>query len=206
LVGLAGLVPVLAAAAETRCGRGFPGCQCAALVAPIPGGWQALRGRSGVGRPDWLRADCLVPGCHRPVEQSAMCAAHAARYARLERIRRSAVRLGRADRALLRAHPRPARREECAPTGKGLWADRPCPWVGCRHHLWHAQPDPETVDPGDLLDTCALDVADRGEAGIEVIGAALGVTGARASQLVLAALDSMRRHAGSLRPPARERA
>lgn len=64
----------------------------------------------------------------------------------------------------LAAVMRPRTRGDCAD------GPRPCPWVGCRHHLYleidrrgrpvtHHHVDPEDLDR--LVDTCSLDVADR---------------------------------------------
>lgn len=62
---------------------------------------------------------------------------------------------------------------ERRPTTRGECVDgeRPCPWVGCRHHLalsvhpgsgsiWHAW-DVDNLDA--MPETCSLDVADEGE-------------------------------------------
>ena len=67
------------------------------------------------------------------------------------------------------AEERPRTRGEC-PTS------RPCPWVGCRYHLY-LEVDPRTgrlflnfpdLEPWELTETCALDVAERTAAGVEV--------------------------------------
>jgi len=60
--------------------------------------------------------------------------------------------------------PRPITRGECKD------APRPCPWVSCKYHLY-LDVNPETgsikinfpdLEPWELNETCALDVADRG--------------------------------------------
>lgn len=78
---------------------------------------------------------------------------------------------------------RPRSRSECA------GGPRPCPWVSCRYHL--AAPPSTALEPShaeldqlerDVLafvdiapDTCAIDVADRGEAlSCDQIGELLG--------------------------------
>lgn len=85
---------------------------------------------------------------------------------------------------------RPRTRGECA---NGV---RPCPWAGCRHHLllsvgragslMYAGP---ARCPSELGDTCALDVAERGDSTLEQVGQALRVTRERARQLEEDALD-----------------
>lgn len=76
---------------------------------------------------------------------------------------------------------RPRTRGDCA-TGP-----RPCPFVGCRHHLAL-----EVKENGSLLivdgfafrgHTCSLDVADRGEHTLDVVGQLLNLTRQRVGQL-----------------------
>lgn len=62
---------------------------------------------------------------------------------------------------------RPATRGECL--AGGPHAERPCPWVGCKHHLYlDVKPNGSIVmnfpdvDVADMPVSCALDVADRG--------------------------------------------
>lgn len=68
---------------------------------------------------------------------------------------------------------------------------RPCPWVGCRHHLFltvdartgHVHLAFPGAGLGDMVETCSLDVADRGGASLEVVGVALGLTRERVRQI-----------------------
>ncbi|MBK6461936.1 MAG: hypothetical protein IPF92_13105 [Myxococcales bacterium] len=84
---------------------------------------------------------------------------------------------------------RPRTRGECS-TGP-----RPCPWVSCRHHLF-AEVERGTiranvhVAPEDMAagQSCALDVAERGELTLEEIGALFGVSGDRMREIERAAL------------------
>ena len=80
---------------------------------------------------------------------------------------------------------RPKSRGECVD------AERPCPWVGCRHHLYLETnaitgaikliyPD---LEPWDLEESCSLDVADRGGVTLEVVGGLLRLTRERARQI-----------------------
>ncbi len=80
---------------------------------------------------------------------------------------------------------RPKTRAECA---NGV---RPCPWVGCRHHLY-LEVNAKTgtirlnfpnVNPWDLEETCALDVADDGPHILEDIGRVLGLRKERVRQV-----------------------
>jgi len=66
---------------------------------------------------------------------------------------------------------RPRTRADC------IDGPRPCPWVGCRYHLYLSV-SPETgavnlthpnCEPWELEETCALDIADRGGTTLEEI-------------------------------------
>ncbi len=88
------------------------------------------------------------------------------------------------------------------PTSRGHCKDgiRPCPYVGCRHHLYldvtntgnilYNFPD---LEPEDLEETCALDVADQGGAILETVGALMNITRERVRQLQNIALDKLKR-------------
>ena len=81
--------------------------------------------------------------------------------------------------------PRPKTRGEC------LQEQRPCPWVACKHHLY-LDVDPSTgsiklnfpdLEPWELEDTCALDVADRGGVTLEEAGDIMNLTRERIRQV-----------------------
>jgi len=85
-------------------------------------------------------------------------------------------------------HWRPATRGEC-PT------ERPCPYVGCRHHLYlEVSPSGELRlafpgrDPDELAESCALDVAERGGASLDEVGRCFGLTRERIRQIEAKAL------------------
>lgn len=98
-------------------------------------------------------------------------------------------------------HDRPATRGECEPwstderleyerTGESgrCFGFRPCPFVGCSHHLAtmvHAQTGELRIHPAlnedapevaALEATCSLDVADDGETSVMRIGRLIGTT------------------------------
>ena len=89
-------------------------------------------------------------------------------------------------------HERPKTRGECGTA-------RPCPWAGCKYHLYlDVNPKTGAVKlnhPGrevwELAESCALDIADRG-ATLEEVGAAVGVTRERARQIEAAGLARLR--------------
>lgn len=89
---------------------------------------------------------------------------------------------------------RPKTRADC------VNGPRPCPWVSCRHHLAidineengsikFNFPD---LDPWELSDSCALDVADRGGVTLEQAGIALNVTRERLRQIEIDGLLKLR--------------
>lgn len=72
---------------------------------------------------------------------------------------------------------RPKTRGDCVD------APRPCPWVGCRHHLYLEVSKAGSIklnfgrlELEDFKETCSLDVADRGALWGQEVGALLGVT------------------------------
>lgn len=91
---------------------------------------------------------------------------------------------------------RPKTRAECA------GGERPCLYVSCKYHLYLDVnpsgslklnfPDKE---PGDMVESCALDVADRGGATLEEVGALTNVIRERVRQVEDQALERMRRPA-----------
>lgn len=93
--------------------------------------------------------------------------------------------------AMLPAGQRPRTRAECEP-GVGM---RPCPWVGCRHHLYldvkeggllrfnFPGPDGKGVELEELKETCSLDVADKGRHTHEQVGDLVNMHRERVRQL-----------------------
>lgn len=90
---------------------------------------------------------------------------------------------------------RPATRDEC------IDMPRPCPFVGCRYHLYLDSSPLGSVkfNFGDhqealaqMPETCSLDVADQGEHDMTTMAAYLNVTPARVQQEVAGALQKLR--------------
>lgn len=125
-------------------------------------------------------------------------------YRRAARQRRTAPRARTIDtrrltRAELRAgaalyppvdEPRPRTRGDCA------GGERPCPWVACRFHLYlDVNPDTGTIklnhpglEPWELAQSCALDVADDQAGTLDVVGKILNLTRERVRQIEVRAL------------------
>ncbi len=81
--------------------------------------------------------------------------------------------------------PRPTTRAQCREEM------RPCPWVACKHHL-SLDINPETgsikinfpdLEPWELQNTCALDVAERGGITLEEVGEIMNLTRERIRQV-----------------------
>lgn len=90
---------------------------------------------------------------------------------------------------------RPTNRAECA------GAQRPCPFVSCRYHLY-IDVNPRNgsiklnfpdVEVWDMTDTCALDVADRGGSTFDEVGAAMNLTRQRVDQIQVQGLAKLDR-------------
>lgn len=102
----------------------------------------------------------------------------------LKRLTREELRIG----ALLYPPvdvPRPTSRGECRAEA------RPCPWVACKFHLY-LDVTPETgsiklnfpdLEPWELSETCALDVAERGGITLEEVGEIMNLTRERIRQV-----------------------
>lgn len=102
------------------------------------------------------------------------------------------------------APPRPMRRADC------IEGERPCPWVSCRHHLAldvtsngnlaiYAPATDGELDLEAMPETCALDVAGRGEQTLEEVAELFGLTRERIRQIADVALARFKRRHTFLR-------
>lgn len=88
------------------------------------------------------------------------------------------------------------------PTTRGACseAERPCPWVGCRHHLYlSVNEDTGSItftfpdlEPHQLTHSCSLDVADRGGLTLEDVAEKMNLTRERIRQIEVRAARLMR--------------
>ncbi|MDP3276100.1 MAG: sigma factor-like helix-turn-helix DNA-binding protein [Deltaproteobacteria bacterium] len=92
---------------------------------------------------------------------------------------------------------RPAARLDCA---QGEYADRPCPFVSCKFHLYLDVSErtgaiklnfPD-LEVWDLPESCALDIADRGGITLEEVGVIMNLTRERIRQLETKGLAKLR--------------
>jgi hypothetical protein len=93
---------------------------------------------------------------------------------------------------------RPLLRAECVD------GYRPCPFAGCRWNLY-LDVQPRTgaitynfpdIDPSELVESCALDVADRGGETLEAVGAIVNLTRERIRQVEVKALAKLEHRSG----------
>ena len=135
------------------------------------------------------------------------------RERRRSRPRSKTIALKRMTRAELlagtRAYPpeehfglaRPRTRAECS------GEQRPCPWVACKHHLYlDINPDTGSIkinfpdlEPWELRDTCALDVAERGGSTLDEVGEVTNLTRERIRQLEVRGLLKLKALSRELR-------
>lgn len=117
-------------------------------------------------------------------------------------LKRERRRLERSGQPVVAPPPdadRPKTRADCAS------GPRPCPWVSCRHHLYldvgaggSVKINHPGKEPDELAESCALDVADRGDLTLEQVGDVMNLTRERVRQIELAVAGTLRE--SELRP------
>lgn len=128
------------------------------------------------------------------------------RHHRRERVRARTISIKRVSKRLIEhgkmlypetGYDRPQTREDCL---NGPHAERPCPFVLCKYHLYLDVNDrtgsiklnfPD-LEVWELPETCALDVADRGGLTLEEIGDVLNLTRERIRQLETMAMAKVK--------------
>jgi hypothetical protein len=117
----------------------------------------------------------------------------------MKRLTREELRIG----ALLNPpvdEPRPLRRAQCEND------IRPCPWVACKHHLY-LDVNPETgsikinfpdLEPWEMRETCALDVAERSGITLEEVGEIMNLTRERIRQVEVRGLFKLKTQTGGV--------
>lgn len=100
-------------------------------------------------------------------------------------------------------YPRPTKRGQCADM------PRPCPYVGCSHHLYldvsertgnikYNFPD---LEPEDMVESCSLDVAEDGGKKLETVGQLMNLTRERVRQIEEVALEKYEKRRPVSTPP-----
>ena len=105
------------------------------------------------------------------------------------------MRVGRLIYPLFENEPMPRTRAECHEV------PRPCPFVRCKYNLY-LDVDPRTgslklnhpdKEPGELEESCALDIAERGGMTLEEVGIAINTTRERVRQIESAANERLQK-------------
>ena len=81
---------------------------------------------------------------------------------------------------------------------------RPCPWVSCRYHMYmdvlpkhgSIKMNFAELEPEDLKESCALDIADKGGVTLDEAATAMNITRERVRQIEAKVLIEIRRRAG----------
>lgn len=116
----------------------------------------------------------------------------------IKRLTREELRIGALCYPLVDDVDRPRIRRDCKEGGGN--SERPCPWVACKHHLY-LDVNAETgsiklnfpeVEPWDLPNSCALDVAERGGITLEEVGEIMNLTRERIRQVEVRGLIKMK--------------
>jgi hypothetical protein len=126
-----------------------------------------------------------APGATREQRRSRRKRDVRAHTISVKRMTKREIELGRMLYPDLEDVQKPQTREDC---GQG---QRPCPFVSCKHHLYldvSARTGAIKVNFPDLevwemKETCAVDVADRGGATLEEVGAIMNLTRERIRQV-----------------------
>ncbi len=127
----------------------------------------------------------------------------------LKRLTKEEIRIGREVFPPI-PYSRPVTRAECED------GPRPCPYVSCKHHLY-LDVNPETgsiklnfphLEPWEMVESCSLDVAERGGITLEEVGAIVNLTRERVRQVEVRATTKLRllscsSDLGSPEPPQR---
>jgi hypothetical protein len=93
--------------------------------------------------------------------------------------------------------PRPDNRDACL---QGEHAERPCPFVSCKHHLYldvnertgSIKVNFPDLEVWELPESCALDIADRGGITLEEVGDIMNLTRERIRQLETRGLSKLK--------------
>lgn len=93
--------------------------------------------------------------------------------------------------------------EEQRPKTRGECCDgpRPCPWVSCKYNLFLDVERTGSIkfnfrhlEPEEMVESCVLDIADKGGVILNDVGRAMNVTRERIRQLEAAAIRKLKRN------------
>ncbi len=143
---------------------------------------------------DALATDGDVPAVSRKIRRRRRRTRPRSKTIAMKRLTREELRLGALMFPPVDDVARPAKRAECSQD------IRPCPWVSCKHHLY-LDVNPETgsikinfpeLEPWELVNTCSLDIAERGGITLEEVGEIMNLTRERIRQVEVRGLLKLR--------------
>jgi hypothetical protein len=160
---------------------------------------QATKAGTEVTDEPTLKVGSGGSGTPRPPERSRKVR----RYQRRSQLRAKTIALKRLTKEELRIgrevfppmpYHRPTTRAECED------GPRPCPYVSCKHHLYlDVNPDTGSIklnfphlEPWEMLESCSLDVAERGGITLEEVGTIVNLTRERVRQVEVRATTKLR--------------
>jgi hypothetical protein len=123
-----------------------------------------------------------------------------ARVVPLKSLTLATLREGRAENPPVEGVERPRTRGDCEDVV------RPCPYVSCKYNLY-LDINPWTgsiklnfpaLDPGEMSESCALDVAERGGVTLELLSQKLNITRERCRQLEARGLHTLKANGRAL--------
>ena len=142
---------------------------------------------------------------------------HRSRTINIKRLSKRDLQQGREEYPETETHvARPRRRLECMPETEEEkacggttrpHAARPCPFVSCKHHLYldvneatgSIKLNFPHLEVEDMPETCAADIADRGDLTLEEIGVVMNLTRERIRQLETRGFDRLRNNVDVVR-------
>jgi hypothetical protein len=151
-------------------------------------------GDDGDDGDDAVGASDDVPAVSRKVRRRRRRTRPRSKTIAMKRLTREELRLGALMFPPVEDAVRPRARHECREEA------RPCPWVSCKHHLY-LDVNPETgsikinfpdIEPWDMVETCSLDIAERGGITLEEVGEIMNLTRERIRQVEVRGLLKLR--------------
>ncbi|HEY4012683.1 MAG TPA: sigma factor-like helix-turn-helix DNA-binding protein [Polyangiaceae bacterium] len=140
-----------------------------------------------------LQVDPAAAPVTREQRRSRRKRAVRARTISVKRMTKRELELGRLLYPEAEDEARPKARSQC------VEGARPCPFVSCTHHLYldvsartgAIKVNFPDLDPWEMSETCALDVADRGGTTLEEVGAIMNLTRERIRQVEVKGLAKL---------------
>ena len=132
-----------------------------------------------------VTTEVVVPEMSRKVRRRSKRTRPRSKTIAMKRMTRAELRIGAEMYPPVLDIERPKTRADCSQEA------RPCPWVACKHNLYlDINPDTGSIkinfpdlEPWEMRNSCALDVADAGALTLEEIGLITNLTRERIRQV-----------------------